>query len=576
MSPISLRRPFRWLVALASGCCAELTWAEQEAALGCQYAEIQPGEVDFDNPREQLRQELGLAIPENAQIGEVYVFNREIFDATDPEEDHWIYRTANALHIRTREEAARYQLLFKSGDSYDPHILQQSERALRDKSYLYNAWVRPFRVCGRVVDVAVVTRDLWTLLPALGFSRSGGENTTILGLTDENFLGYGKRLAFSHKKDESRTGFTVDYQDPNLLGSRWTSQLTLSENSDGYRRAAQFVRPFYKVGANWSGGVAYNREQLTQKLYYRGDSVSEFKQRLESYGLFSGHSIGGGAFNDHRLLYGYEYAHYDFSEEAGETPPDPFPEDRILSYPWIGYQYSEDLYFQTYNFNQIQQIEDIPTGLQLFARLGWSSESFGASEDQWVLKSGISRALLAERLQFADIQFDQSAYWSPSGDRMENMLLGLQTRYLRTESKRKNSWYAALNLAYSKGLTSDLQLTLGGDNGLRGYPLRYQTGDRSFLLTLERRYYSNWHPFELFRLGGAVFVDMGRAWFPGEDNGPNNGVLHDVGIGLRLTSSRIQVTRVLHLDIAVPLDRDEGGGEEIDGVQFLVRGRQTF
>lgn len=32
---------------------------------------------------------------------------------------------------------------------------------------------------------------------------------------------------------------------------------------------------------------------------------------------------------------------------------------------------------------------------------------------------------------------------------------------------------------------------LGGDNGLRGYPLRYQVGTTNALITLEERFYSS-------------------------------------------------------------------------------------
>src|SRR5256885_12903468 len=56
------------------------------------------------------------------------------------------------------------------------------------------------------------------------------------------------------------------------------------------------------------------------------------------------------------------------------------------------------------------------------------------------------------------------------------------------------------------------QLVLGGDTGLRGYPRNYQTGDRRVLLNVERRVYTDWYPFRLIRVGGAVFYDWGRAW----------------------------------------------------------------
>src|SRR4029453_7544016 len=56
------------------------------------------------------------------------------------------------------------------------------------------------------------------------------------------------------------------------------------------------------------------------------------------------------------------------------------------------------------------------------------------------------------------------------------------------------------------------QLLLGGDNGLRGYPLRYQAGDALALFTLEQRFYTDWQPLKLVNVGAAVFFDAGRAW----------------------------------------------------------------
>jgi len=50
------------------------------------------------------------------------------------------------------------------------------------------------------------------------------------------------------------------------------------------------------------------------------------------------------------------------------------------------------------------------------------------------------------------------------------------------------------------------------------------------------------------------------------------GVLKDVGIGLRLGNSRSALGNVLHIDVAYPLD----GDSSINNVQFLIETRKTF
>src|SRR5690606_28371812 len=107
---------------------------------------------------------------------------------------------------------------------------------------------------------------------------------------------------------------------------------------------------------------------------------------------------------------------------------------------------------------------------------------------------------------------------------------------------------------------------------LRGYPLRYQDGSSRALLTLEHRVYTKYYLFRLFHLGGAVFFDMGRTWGRGTVGQPTEGLLKDVGIGLRLGSSRSSFGNVIHVDLAFPLD----GDDSIDDVQLLVETKRSF
>ncbi|MFP5303580.1 hypothetical protein R2R70_20590, partial [Cobetia sp. SIMBA_158] len=88
----------------------------------------------------------------------------------------------------------------------------------------------------------------------------------------------------------------------------------------------------------------------------------------------------------------------------------------------------------------------------------------------------------------------------------------------------------------------------------RGYPMDYQHGDRSFLVSLEKRYYWEYDLLQLFKVGGAGFIDIGRAWFNDQTNGENNHVLKNVGVGLRLAPSRANAGTMIHLDIAAPID----------------------
>jgi hemolysin activation/secretion protein len=153
----------------------------------------------------------------------------------------------------------------------------------------------------------------------------------------------------------------------------------------------------------------------------------------------------------------------------------------------------------------------------------------------------------------------------------ENTRLDLSGEYFQRAGD-KHVWYARLGGSLAANLDPDNQLLLGGDNGLRGYPLRYQAGTASALLTLEHRYFTDWYPLRLVRVGAAVFFDAGRTWGSDVVGTPNLGLLKDVGVGLRLGNQRSSHGSVIHLDVAFPLDRTD----DIDSVQFLIQTRKTF
>ena len=92
------------------------------------------------------------------------------------------------------------------------------------------------------------------------------------------------------------------------------------------------------------------------------------------------------------------------------------------------------------------------------------------------------------------------------------------------------------------------------------------------MLTPEQRYFTDWYPFRLFRVGGAVFFDAGRTWGSGSIDTRNEGWLKDVGIGLRLGNSRSGLGNMVHIDVAFPLD----GNGNIDNMQFLIETKKSF
>ena len=154
---------------------------------------------------------------------------------------------------------------------------------------------------------------------------------------------------------------------------------------------------------------------------------------------------------------------------------------------------------------------------------------------------------------------------------MRRQRLGAQAQYYWPQSKQ---WlfFAAGAVDLLTHPNPEDALLLGGDSGLRGYPLRYQSGTRRALLTLEERFYTDLYVWRMFRIGGAAFFDVGRAWGGDNPNTVNPGWLSNVGVGLRIVSVRSAFSNVLHIDLALPLNATP----DVKKVQILVKTKASF
>ena len=420
-----------------------------------------------------------------------------------------------------------------------------------------------------VVDVEVAVRDVWTLRFGINFSRKGGANRTSVGLEETNFLGYGKGVSIHHTRDVDRVSQTYAYADPSVLGSRVQASLVYADNSDGYEQFLRVERPFYSLDTRWAVGGAFDRNERVEPLYELGHVVARFFQSSDMATAYAGFSRGLVRGRAARFSAGFSFDRERFDSVPGETPPDPFPTGRTLAYPWIAFDSVQDGFITIQDMDKIKRTEDLNLAREGHARIGWAAPAFGSDRGRAVFEGsyrvGLGPAPGDILLASAEVSGRRSS------DGFENVLAGMGARCFLRDFGR-HLFYASLRGDMAYNLDPESQLLLGGDTGLRGYPLRYQDGNRRVLLTVEQRFYTNWEVLKLMRVGAAVFADAGRAWFAGEPGHDDLGVLKDVGFGLRLASSRSAHASMVHVDLAYALD----GDPTIKKFQLYVSARETF
>jgi hypothetical protein len=506
-----------------------------------------------------------------AVIGEITIVNGDVFDTELPQENNRIFRLANRLHIETRPKVILSQLLFKSGDVYSARVMRESERILRLNTYLFDAKIVPTSYQDGVVNLEVRTRDVWTLKPGISLSRKGGENESGFEFEESNLLGLGKEVGLSYSNDVDRSSTKLSYLDPHLLGTWNRLNVAYASNSDGKLRQFELGRPFYSLDTPWAGGFTLKDWQRVDSRYDLGEVVDKFSHSQTDLEFEGGWSSGLTRGWVRRLSVGAAYQRDQFAATPDTRSAAVLPTDRKLVYPFVELELLQDAYEERRNQDQIERTEDYYSGTFATLRLGYAAEDFGSDRNAAIasLKAGTSFELDSEHDH--TIMLNAEGGTRIESGELRNSILSGDARYYWRFSQRQ-LFFALLSGTVSKNLDSEQQILLGGDNGLRGYPLRYQDGTSRMLLTLEHRIYTKYYLFRLFNVGGAVFFDAGRTWGTGTAGGVSQGILKDVGIGLRLGSSRSAFGNVIHVDLAMPLD----GGNNIDSVQLLIGTKKSF
>jgi len=504
-----------------------------------------------------------------ARIGEIRVDTENIFDLTHPSENNSFYRLANDLHFQTRPRVILRALPFKSGEPFSARAIDEAERLLRANHFLYDADIRPVAFHDGLVDLQVTTRDTWTFSPSVNFSHSGGANKSGFALKEGNLLGLGYAIGLSHTNDIDRSSNTFSIQQDHAFGGGTSVGYSYADLTDGRSQSFALLQPFYSLESRRAYGISGSADDRVNTLYTNATGVAQARHVRDGAEVSAGWSdglIGGFA---RRYSVGITYQFDTFRAEPGLPPPAPLPADQKLTAPFLRYEVSEDNFQKLRNRDMIERPEYFAMGLQLVAQVGRAMTALGGDRNLWLYSGTLSKGftVLSDRQLVASASV--TGEYGSAG--VERELLSVSTRYYVPQA-RHSLLFVSIAGDRTVKPTPDQQLLLGGDNGLRGYPIRYQSGDRRALFTLEERIYTDWYPFRLFYVGGAAFCDAGRAWGGPYANTENTGWLGDVGIGLRLASARSASNHVLHADIAFPTHRDPG----IRSVQFLIKVTSAF
>ena len=202
-------------------------------------------------------------------------------------------------NTNTRENVILRELLFQEGDIYIEADKAESERILRQKSYIGSANIVPqWNASSETVTLHVDITDLWSLKGAfdpLPLVNPEGGKFLIAG-TDFNLLGSGHFTQFRYegvieRAEKTQHFIRGKYQMPRLLNSYWRFDGEFTQRLEGntwtsFLERPQYSfsleRPQYSLKSRWSASLKISESNNPRRWYENGLKTDIFERNLQN------------------------------------------------------------------------------------------------------------------------------------------------------------------------------------------------------------------------------------------------------------------------------------------------------
>lgn len=303
-------------------------------------------------------------------------------------------RFLNSLHTDTREGVIRNSyLMFQVGDIISADLLRDNERLMRRNGILHDAriLVIPDLKYPNLVDLLILTQDIWSLQPDGGFN---GLKDYSIGLNQTNFRGWGhswRNNFYINNNQKPALEYFTQYTIPYIGRSFITGQAEVDLRRQTNHFGIRFFRPFLTPEMKLAGSFELGNDRNLLSTF-RGTDGTTFKTNDTTFLTFPtnrnildfwlGYAFKVPFFNKElrertRFVLGARYADISFTVRPEVTADtNQFFRNRrdfLVSLGFSNRQYKRD--FLIYGFGIT---EDVPYGYLASVVTGYeNSDAFG-------------------------------------------------------------------------------------------------------------------------------------------------------------------------------------------------------
>ena len=540
------------------------------AARGQSYEEL--SELERESADAAMH-ELGLEPepnPAGKVVGEVHIVTQDVFESGTP------IAWANWLHLTTQPEVLRPLVLLEPGEPWNVELAAESVRILRNPFYHSVVVLFPVKAeSSDMVDVLIVTRDLWTLRISSTFEIQGGILTLLrLAAAENNLFGLRKRLSVSFLLQQGTYEMGPTYVDEAVLGTHWRfaadMRLIFSRDTNDIEGSSSTVLlgyPLWNLSRKWGvvtsfqhfDGFVRSFEGAELRTYDNPDTLDveeiPFRYGYRTVDTSLGVLRSFGTDIKSEVTFGHEVS-VQRPEIDGELMLDPatrqaferdvLPRSELASALFVRYKLFTPVYERYLDLRTYELQEDYRLGPTWEAELAVAANELGGDTDFAFGRSSLSWAFTLLGGDYYRATAKAEARLEES-NRLIDQAYGLELYMASPKILRLFRIVAQAKLDWLENETQNRFFTAGGDEGLRGYEIGQFTGESRFLGHLELR--TRPTRISFVRFGGVAFWDLGHAADDVSDLSPR----HDVGVGVRILIPQIE-GEVARIDWAWPLN----------------------
>ena len=488
-------------------------------------------------------------------VARVEILSHSIYrpEAVERARFPWAYRLANLLHVSTRPDRIRAEIVVHEGDCLELDALEESERLVRDLAFVARARVTANTEAGGARVVLIETWDEWSTRAGLNLSIENELRFEGAFASERNLLGRGHYGLVSWRRFQERRDLGARFGTTSFLGTRLDASVGGGTTRTGQFFNSVFSYPFVGEEGRVAGDVrAIARDHEQAYLSGDTDAYSHVLLPLEDrrfeatllrrWGEPGSLLLLGGEFRLlRRRVVGTPTAAFANDFDDPLPAPDSFANQLKSqasppSYARVGVRIGvRNLAFRPHaGIDLVSGVQDIATGTELTLTLGRTFATWdGASLDTYggaEAFAGLTRGPLTVQTTISAVgrRMDRVA---EGGDRLRDLAARADVRlYLAAAAHT-----LAAELRYRGGWRADevFQLRLGGVEGVRGFVDNEKPVSQLLVIRFEER----WNPRPVGRaadVGFTVFGDVGRGWAGTAPFSADTGWESAAGAGLRL------------------------------------------